>query len=71
MGARSEEPGADTLAPLGSEREKESTRGREFPLTGGYHLSGGAGARPSWVGLGQNGFFLFPEFPNSFSISFL
>ena len=37
--------GADKLAPLGREREGECA-GQKPPLTGGAHLSGGAGARP-------------------------
>jgi hypothetical protein len=52
-----------------SEREGGSTREREVPLTGGSHLSGGAGARarglagPSWAG--------WAAFPFSFSLDFL
>ena len=47
-----EETGADSLAPLGSERERERTvRGRELPLTGGSHLSGGADARARGLAL--------------------
>jgi hypothetical protein len=42
---RAKETGADRLAPLGSEREKEGAREGELPLTGGVRLSGGAGAR--------------------------
>jgi hypothetical protein len=37
--------GANRLASLGSEREREGARERELPLTGGVRLSGGAGAR--------------------------
>jgi hypothetical protein len=36
--------GADRLAPLGSEREREGARERELPMIGGVRLSGGAGA---------------------------
>jgi hypothetical protein len=39
--------GADRLAPAGRERERERARGRKLPLTGGSHLSGGAGAWPN------------------------
>jgi hypothetical protein len=73
-GRAGEETVADSLAPLGRERVREGARGRELPLTGGTHLSGSAGARPGWAELGRLGcfaFFLFPEFPNCFSISFL
>jgi hypothetical protein len=77
MESAGEETGADRLAPLGSEREREGARERELPLTGGVRLSGGAGARarglagPSWAGLGFFLFFFFSGFSNSFSISFL
>jgi hypothetical protein len=40
---RVKETGADRLAPLGSEREREGAREGELPLTGG--LSGSTGAR--------------------------
>jgi hypothetical protein len=46
---RAKETGADRSAPLGSERERESAREGELPLTGGVRLSGGAGARPGWA----------------------
>jgi hypothetical protein len=65
--------GADRLAPLGSEREREGAREGELPLTGGVRLSDGAGARPGWADLGPLGcftIFFFSEFSNSFSISF-
>jgi hypothetical protein len=68
-----EETGADSLAPLGSEREREGTREWELPLTSGSHLSGGAGARPGWAELGRLGcfaLFFFSRFSNCFSISF-
>jgi hypothetical protein len=42
--ARVNKTGADRLAPLGSEREREGARERELPLIGGVRLSGGAGA---------------------------
>jgi hypothetical protein len=42
---RAKKTGADRLAPLGSEREREGARERELPLTGGVRLSGGAGVR--------------------------
>jgi hypothetical protein len=47
--ARAKETGADRLAPLGSEREREGALEGELSLTGGVHLSGGAGARPGWA----------------------
>jgi hypothetical protein len=68
-GHTGEETGADRSAPLGSERERESTQERGLPLTGGVRLSGDAGARarglagPSWAGLAA---FVF-----SFSLDFL
>jgi hypothetical protein len=55
-GSAGEETSADRSAPLGSEREREGAREGELPLTGGVHLSGGAGARArglagsSWAG---------------------
>jgi hypothetical protein len=55
--------GTDRLAPLGSERGRESTREGELPLTGRVHLSDSAGARPGWAdwaGLGCFLLFLFP-----------
>jgi hypothetical protein len=74
-GARSEENGADTLAPLGSERERERESAGEGVSADRWNppvrRRGRAGTRPGWAGLDQNGFFLFPKFPNSFSISFL
>jgi hypothetical protein len=56
-GALAKKP-APTAWPTGQrERERERrVRGRELPLTGGSHLSGGASARarglagPSWAG---------------------
>ena len=49
-GKQEKETGADRLAPLGSEREREGAREGELPLTGGVRLSGGTGARPGWDG---------------------
>jgi hypothetical protein len=75
-GTRSEATGADKSAPLGSEREGGKGARDRLSLTGGARLSGAAGTRarglagPSCAGLGQKGFSFFPEFPNSFSISF-
>jgi hypothetical protein len=66
---RAKETGADRLAPLSSEREREGVREGELPLTGGVRLSGGAGARardlagPTWVGSAA--------FPFYFSLDFL
>jgi hypothetical protein len=40
-----EETSIDRLALLGSEREREGAHEGEPPLTGGVHLSGGAGVR--------------------------
>jgi hypothetical protein len=47
-------------------RERESVRERKLPLTGGSHLSGGAGAWPGWAELGCFSFFFFSGFSNSF-----
>jgi hypothetical protein len=74
-GRTGEETGADSSAPLGSEREREESAGqsaadrRSPPVRGGRRV--GACGWAWWANLGQNGFFLFPEFPNCFSISFL
>jgi hypothetical protein len=64
-GRAGEEIGADSLAPLGSEREREGARERKLPLTCGSHLSGGAGARPGWAELGR-----WAALPFSFSLDF-
>jgi hypothetical protein len=73
-GAGAKRTGADSSAPLGSEREREENAGQSGADRRGPPVRGGrrAGARcwAWWAGLGQNGFFLFPEFPNCFSISF-
>jgi hypothetical protein len=45
-GAEGKMTRTDRLAPPGRESERESARERKCPLTGGSHLSGGAGARP-------------------------
>jgi hypothetical protein len=66
-----EATGADRSAPLGSEREEGKGARDRLPLTGGTRLSGAAGARPGWAGLGCFPFFFFSGFSNSFSISFL
>jgi hypothetical protein len=60
-GRAGEETGADSLAPLGSERERERrVRGSLAPI-GGIRLSGAAGARLGLVGwFGPNWPFLFP-----------
>jgi hypothetical protein len=42
---RAKETGANRLAPLGSEQEREGAHEGEPPVTGGVRLSGGAGAR--------------------------
>jgi hypothetical protein len=54
-GARAKATGADRPTPLGRGRGEESARGMKPPVTGGAHLSGGAGARPHWAGLGRLG----------------
>jgi hypothetical protein len=62
--------GADRLAPLGSEREREGTREGKLPPV---RRRGRMGARPDWAdwaGLGCFLLFFFSEFSNSFSISF-
>jgi hypothetical protein len=56
--ARVKKTGADRLAPLGNEREREGARERELPLTGGVRLLGGTGAWPGWAELGRLGCFL-------------
>jgi hypothetical protein len=43
--AREQATGADNPAPLRIRRERERGGGGELSLTGGAHLSGGAGAR--------------------------
>jgi hypothetical protein len=65
-GARAKGTGTDSLAPLGRERERVSARGQKPLLTGGAHLSGGAGVRPHWAGWAGLGCFAF-----SFSLDFL
>jgi hypothetical protein len=42
---RAKETGADRLAPLGSEREREGARERELPLIDGVRLPGGTSVR--------------------------
>jgi hypothetical protein len=64
---RARATGADTLAPLGRGRGRGSKWGRKPPLTGGAHLSGGAGAcaaplgctGPAWAEMGFPFFFEF------------
>jgi hypothetical protein len=58
-GLAGEETGTDSLAPVGTERVREGTRGRGLPLTGGTHLSGGTGTWPGWAELGWLGCFAF------------
>jgi hypothetical protein len=77
-GRAGEETGADNSAPLGSERERGKRARDSLPLTGGARLSGAAGAQARARAAGPGGlvwarmvFFLFPKFPNCFSISFL
>jgi hypothetical protein len=43
---------------------REGVRERGLSVIGGTHLSGGAGARPGWVELGQLGCFAFSFFLN-------
>jgi hypothetical protein len=57
---------ADRSAPAGRERERESAWERKLPLTGGSHLSGGAGARAGYAELG-----CCADFPFPFSLDFL
>jgi hypothetical protein len=73
-----ERAGEGKLAPTSWSRRAARERGRErahagvLPLTGGVHLSGGAGAgaRAAWLGLnGSDG--LLGCFPFSFSLDFL
>jgi hypothetical protein len=64
-GRAGEGTGADRPGPLGRERERESALGREPLMTGGTHLSGGAGAWcAAWLGraglAGLLWLFLFP-----------
>jgi hypothetical protein len=74
-GAREVKKPAPTTSPqwAASGRERVcgsgSCRRQVEPTCQATRARGLAG--PSWAGLGQNGFFLFPEFPYSFSISFL
>jgi hypothetical protein len=71
-GGAVEEIGANSLAPLGSKRERERRERGILAPTGGVLLSGAAGARgwAWWAGLGRIGFFYFPRISNCFSISF-
>jgi hypothetical protein len=67
--ARVKKTGTDRLAPLGSEREKESAREGELPLIGGVRLSGGAGARARGLAGLSGPVGLLSPFP--FSLDFL
>ena len=49
-GARARATGADRGAPQGRGRGGGGARGEKLPLTGGAHLSGGAGARAAPLG---------------------
>jgi hypothetical protein len=77
-GRAGEETDTDSLAPLGSEREREREESagqsgadrRGPPVRDGRRAGAGARDWAWWAGLGQIGFFLFPEFPNCYSISF-
>jgi hypothetical protein len=68
-GARRAKAVAPTRCPHRAGREKESVRAR-LTLTGGTHLSGGAGTRAAcWAELGLTGrkrFSYFLNFPNAF-----
>jgi hypothetical protein len=72
-GRASEETGADTVAPPNNGREREGERAR-LALTGGSHLSGGAGARglagSNWAERAEISFSIFLEFPNTFLFIF-
>jgi hypothetical protein len=73
-GARGEENWPDRLAPLGSERGRESAHEGELSLTGGVRLLDGAGARPGWAdwaGLGCFLLFIFLNFLIPFPFLFL
>jgi hypothetical protein len=62
------------VGPTGQREGGGKHAGQKPPLTGGAHLSGGAGARARWAELGRLGcfaFFFFSGFSNCFSISFL
>jgi hypothetical protein len=66
---------ASTRGAQMADGEGESARARELPLTGGAHLSGGAGARgalPGWVGLVlvEFDFLFFSEFLIAFLFIF-
>jgi hypothetical protein len=67
-GTRARATGADKAAPLGRGRGRGGTRRGKPPLTGGAHLSGGAGARVA--PLGWNGP-VWAEMVFSFSREFL
>jgi hypothetical protein len=68
MWARRRRRQAPTDRPHWVEGGGESARGRKPPLTGGAHLSGGAGL--DWVVLGRNQFSFFPRISNVFSFYF-
>jgi hypothetical protein len=73
-GARGRRNRRRQLGPTRQRARERRVRGRELTLIGGSHLTCSAGARPGWPELGRLGcfgFFLFPEFPKCFSISFL
>jgi hypothetical protein len=53
-GARAKKP-TPIAWPHWAASEREGTRERELPLTGGSHLSGSTGARPGWAELGRLG----------------
>jgi hypothetical protein len=69
-GVQARATGADRAAPLGKGRGEGSVRGEKPRLTGGTHLSRGAGARPGWAELGCNGFLFLQGISNCCSILF-
>jgi hypothetical protein len=75
-GRACEETGADSLAPLGSERKRDDSAGEGVAADRWIRpvrRRGSAGAWPGWAELGRLGrfaFFFFSGFSNCFYISF-
>jgi hypothetical protein len=76
-GRAGKETSADSLAPLGSEREREESVGqsgadrRGPPVRGGRRMGAIARGWAWWASLGRFGFFHFPGISNCFLFPFL